>query len=236
MYSFDSKIRYSECDSEARLSIMSLLDYFQDCSVFHSEVCTAGVDFLKEKKHAWVLSSWQIIFNRMPKLMEEVTISTWPYEMRGFYGYRNFTMKDSNGELLAYASSIWVFLDMETGRPARIPEELANKYEYEAPLEMEAGERKIKIPTDYQEQESRTVPSYFIDTNQHMNNSKYVQVAMKYVPKDFKIGQLRVEYKKAAVEGDTLIPRVTVESECITVALVAEDGKAFAIVKFFAKM
>ena len=132
--------------------------------------------------------------------------------------------------------AIWVFLDMETGRPARIPEELANKYEYEAPLEMEAGERKIKIPTDYQEQESLTVPSYFIDTNQHMNNSKYVQVAMKYVPKDFKIGQLRVEYKKAAVEGDTLIPRVTVESECITVALVAEDGKAFAIVKFFAKM
>ena len=100
---------------------------------------------------------------------------------------------------------------------------------------MECGERKIKLPAEYEECAGLTVPSYFIDTNQHMNNSKYVQVAMKYVPKDFNIGQLRVEYKKAAVEGDMLIPRVTVEEDCITVALVAEDGKAFAIVKFLAQ-
>lgn len=235
MYSFDSKIRYSECDYEGKLSLISLLDYFQDCSVFHSEVCTAGVDFLKDNEHAWVLSSWQICFNRMPRLMETVTVCTWPYEMRGFYGYRNFLMKDSDGKVLAYANSIWVFIDLKTGRPTRIPDEVANKYEYEPALEMECWERKIKLPAEYEECAGLTVPSYFIDTNQHMNNSKYVQVAMKYVPKDFNIGQLRVEYKKAAVEGDMLIPRVTVEEDCITVALVAEDGKAFAIVKFLAQ-
>ena len=61
------------------------------------DVCTAGVDFLKDNEHAWVLSSWQICFNRMPRLMETVTVCTWPYEMRGFYGYRNFLMKDSDG-------------------------------------------------------------------------------------------------------------------------------------------
>lgn len=37
MYSFKSKIRYSETDSRGRLSLEALLDYFQDCSAFQSE-------------------------------------------------------------------------------------------------------------------------------------------------------------------------------------------------------
>ena len=32
MYTFDSRIRYSECDSEGFLTMESLLDYFQDCT------------------------------------------------------------------------------------------------------------------------------------------------------------------------------------------------------------
>ena len=32
MYLFKSQIRYSECDSQARLSLAGLLNYFQDCS------------------------------------------------------------------------------------------------------------------------------------------------------------------------------------------------------------
>ena len=37
MYSYQSRIRYSELDETGHLKIESLLDYFQDCSTFHSE-------------------------------------------------------------------------------------------------------------------------------------------------------------------------------------------------------
>ena len=30
---------------------------------------------------------------RYPKLAEHITVSTWPYSFKGFYGYRNFTIK-----------------------------------------------------------------------------------------------------------------------------------------------
>ncbi len=37
MYTFQSRIRYSEVGPDGRLTLESLLDYFQDASTFHSE-------------------------------------------------------------------------------------------------------------------------------------------------------------------------------------------------------
>lgn len=34
MYAFDSRVRYSECDETGTLSIVSMIDYLQDCSTF----------------------------------------------------------------------------------------------------------------------------------------------------------------------------------------------------------
>ena len=37
MYTFDSRIRYSEVDAEGHLDINAIIDYMQDCTNFHSE-------------------------------------------------------------------------------------------------------------------------------------------------------------------------------------------------------
>ena len=74
MYTFESRIRYSETDSEGKLTIASLINYFQDCSTFQAEELGLGLDYLKERHMVWVLSSWQIVAERYPKLCEKVTI------------------------------------------------------------------------------------------------------------------------------------------------------------------
>ena len=43
MYTFESRIRYSETDSEGKLTIASLINYFQDCSTFQSQDLGLGV-------------------------------------------------------------------------------------------------------------------------------------------------------------------------------------------------
>ena len=97
MYSFNSRIRYSEVGGDKLLSLNGIINYFQDCSTFQSEELNVGVGVLEEQHRIWVLSSWQIVVERYPALCEEVRISTWPYYFQGFCGYRNFTMKDSKG-------------------------------------------------------------------------------------------------------------------------------------------
>lgn len=232
-YEFDSRIRYSEVDSEGKLTWLALMDYFQDCSVFQSEQLQIGIGYLAEHHQAWVLTSWQICLNRMPKLADLVTTQTFAYAMKGFYGYRNFLMKDEAGECLAYANSIWALMDTQSGRPIRVSDEMEALYGMEPQLPMKCDGRKIALPQECEAKEPFVVPAHFMDTNHHMNNIHYVEVALELVPEDFMIGQIRVEYRKAALCGDTMIPKIHAKDDTmLTVVLADTADKPYAIVEF----
>ena len=232
MYQFDSRIRYSEVDKECNLTLTAMMNYFQDCSVAHSESLDRGVRYLSENHMAWVLSSWQICCDNMPRLFDEVTVSTWAYDMKAFYGYRNFTMDRKNGERLAYANSVWVLVDTLTGRPIKVPEDIIDEYGTSPQLEMECSSRKIKVPADMEAGAEMVVPKFFIDSNQHMNNEKYVAIAQELLPAECKIKELRVEYKKEAKLGDTIRSSVKKTDEGIVAVLADTEAKPYAVVQF----
>lgn len=235
MYQFDSIIRYSEVDADCNLTIPALMNYFQDCTTFHSETVGNGVKALAKRKQAWMLSFYQICIEQMPKFLDEVTIATYPYEIKGFYGFRNFCVTDKKGNRCAYANSIWVLMDITTGRPAKVTQDVIDAYGQDEKLDMEYCDRKLLIPQDVEEKEKIVVPSFFIDSNHHMNNEKYVMLAAEYVPNDFKVSELRVEYKKEAKWKDVIVPVVAREEKRITVGLLDESQKPYAIVAFLEK-
>lgn len=113
MYTFDSRVRYSEIDHTGNMTLPALINYFQDCSTFQSEDIGLGTEVLKAKKKAWILSYWQIVIERLPALGERITAGTFATEFKGLYGNRNFVLDDARGNRLAYANSVWVFMDME---------------------------------------------------------------------------------------------------------------------------
>lgn len=100
MYTFKSRVRYSECDQTGHLSLVDMINYFQDCSVFHSESIGQGVSVLEKEKKAWFLSSWNLEIERFPVLGEEIEIGTFSVGSRSFFGFRNFFMKDAEGNYL----------------------------------------------------------------------------------------------------------------------------------------
>ena len=67
MYQFKSRVRFSEVDSQLHMTLPSIINYFQDCSTFHSDSIGYGIEVMMEQGYAWILSSWQIIINRYPK-------------------------------------------------------------------------------------------------------------------------------------------------------------------------
>src|SRR5699024_2913386 len=145
-FSFDSRVRYSETGEDRQLSLNGILNYFQDCCTFHSESAGVGMDFLAEKGQAWVLSSWQIVVNRYPLIYEKIRVSTWTYAFRRFLGSRNFTMEDEKGELIAYANSLWTYLDIASCRPVNVDKKQIEAYTLEEKLDMDYFSRKILIP------------------------------------------------------------------------------------------
>ena len=212
MYSFDSRIRYSECDRNAELTIESLIDYFQDCSTFQTQDGPATMEYLREKNIAWVLNSWQIEIHRYPKLCEEVTIGTVPYTLKGPLGLRNFFMDTKDGERLAIANSVWTLFDFEKQVPTRVTDEIIKAYPLDEKLPMNYLDRKIKLPKggEATKAEEIIVRKHHLDTNNHVNNGQYIRMAMDSLPdnKDIKIKSLRAEYKKQALLSDVLYPEV----------------------------
>ena len=232
MYSFNARVRYSEVGGDRRLSVPGVVNYLQDCSTFQSEDLKMGIDYLEQSHRAWWLSSWQIVINRYPRLGEEIVVSTWPYDFKGIYGYRNFTFFDKQGEYLVNANSIWFLFYTKAGRPAKVESEDIRGYQTEGDkkLDMEYAPRRIALSGEYEAGEPVTVTLHHIDTNRHVNNAQYVAVAREAIPESFQIREIRVEYKKAAVLGDVMIPRISREKEACTVALCSQDGTAYAVV------
>ena len=249
MYTFNSRIRYSETDENAVLTVGSLINYFQDCSTFQTEDCGAGLDWLSAQNLAWVLSYWQIESFRLPRLYEQVRVGTVPYALKGFMGLRNYYM-DAGAERLAVANSVWALMDMEKMLPARITPEHAAQYTLEEKLPMEYLDRKVKVPEGgaVTEAEPVVITHTHLDTNRHVNNGQYVRMALDALDATGKAAampgrcaplkgkdkgkalRIRAEYKKQAHLGDTIVPLVHARDDGTTVDLRLE-GESCCVVE-----
>ncbi|WP_026524803.1 acyl-[acyl-carrier-protein] thioesterase [Butyrivibrio sp. MB2005] len=253
MYSFDSRIRYSECDINGFLTIEGLIDYFQDCSTFQTQEGPATMEAMEKLGIAWVINSWQVNVKRLPKLGESVTVGTVPYELKAFMGLRNFFMKTKDGEELAIANSVWSLINLEKGTPYRINDDIIKTYPLDEKLPMEYAPRKIAEPEDGRRfsVKEKKVGLHHLDTNHHVNNGQYIRIALaaieefsgkenfdslRTLAKNRQDFMVRAEYRQQAHLGDVIHPEIVIgageDSLTGCVVLLNDDGgKPYSIVE-----
>lgn len=232
MYTYEMNAGYSVMDASLCMTVPAILDCFQDAAIFEAENGRITVEYLYNRHIAWLLSSWQIVIDRRPRLNERIKIATSPYDFRGFLGYRNFTLTGEEGTVIVRAASIWTLIDTEKLCPTRPTQEMQDGYELGPKLEMAYAPRKIVLLGSGEVQERFKVRKYQIDSNQHMNNVEYVRLAMETLPEKAVIRELRAEYKKAAHFEDTMTAAVITQGDKHQVVWKdAEDG-IYAVVEF----
>ena len=232
MYHIKGRIRYSECGQDNKIKLSSIINYFQDCTTENSEMAGVGHQYLKERNRAWILNSWQLSIRRRPKVGEQIQVSTWATGFQGVFGPRDFQMTTDESEELVSAHSLWVYVETETGRPVKPSEEELHAYEVGQPLSMASAPRKIQLPEQMQVVDTFPVHKYHIDTNNHVNNARYVEIACEALPENFSVTGLRVEYKKAAICGETFILKSGRRENSLVTALCDAQDKVYAIVEF----
>ena len=234
MYTFDSRVRSRETAEKGTLTVTAAVNYFQDCSTFQSEDIGRGVRFLTDHGKAWWLSSWQIMFDRLPALGEPIVIATYPYDFKGIYGYRNFMILDREGNYLVRANSVWFLYDLKAGHPARVTEEDVRGYgePHAEPLPMDYASGKLPVLREYREGDHLVIARHHIDTNHHVNNARYTEIAAEHLPDGFRVGELRMEYRRAAVLGDVIVPRIGQSGQGIGVELCSPEGERYAAAWF----
>lgn len=234
MYQMTREVTYSQVRKDLKVDLAELVQYFQDCVLVQSEIIGKGVEETERSHTAWFLSSWQIQVERYPEFREEITIRTWPYEFKSMYGYRNFDVIDSAGNTIVKANSIWIFMDLEKMRPTKPTEENLKGYEIGEPLDMEYASRKINVLGDEYKVECAepiTVKYSFLDSNDHVNNGRYVKEAMDYLPTEKALQRMRVDYRKAATYGDKMYPHIYSNEEMWQLVFADENGSPFVIVE-----
>ena len=143
-------------------------------------------------------------------------------------------------EVCAYANSIWFYVDTKKGRPVKYEQKDGTGFEIDEEFPMEKADRKIIIPENADKTikgDRLKVRESHLDSNYHMNNREYVRIALDFMPDSFDIDdlrQIRVEYKKAAVLDEIMVPvyYFDVENKKIFVSLENEAGENFAKVEF----
>ena len=236
MYTYERRIGFSEIDSDNRLTIPAIVDFFQDCSTLQSEDLGVGYFVMRDKDLMWVINSWNISISERPGMCKKVTVGTAPYSMRGFLGQRNFALWNESGEMIVKADSLWSLINTETGRPEKVPEDVIAAYTFEDKLDMDYSGRKIKLEGDMTEADSFTVQPYHLDTNKHVNNGQHIKLAYAFLPAGFEAASLRVEYRAQAFLGNVIKPQIYKNESGYIVALCDEAGAPYSISEFKGKV
>ena len=128
MYEQNYFIHYYDVDLKQRASIFSLLRYFEDIAILHSEHVNRGIDYYTQHHVGWVLYKWDIKIIRYPAFKEAIKVRTQPSFLKGFHAFRYFDILDLKGDQIAAANSMWLFLNTDTKKPTRITEDIYKGY------------------------------------------------------------------------------------------------------------
>lgn len=234
MYSFDARVRYSECDEKGRLGLVPMMNYLQDCSTFHCEEHGGGIRALGEQGFGWILAAWSIEIDRLPEFGEKIEVSTWCYEMKSLHALRNFRIQDEGGRPIVRADSQWLLYSLSENKVVRIPESQRFYLEDTPRLDMPPMQRKIRPEGEGTEASPVLVSEQQLDTNRHVNNAQYVLMAVDALS-ELGLGgnpaRLAVQYRGMARLGDTVVPVVHARKDGAVVELKGADGSVYATVK-----
>ena len=235
MYEFSSRVRYSEIGPDMEMNPIDLVARMQDCCVFHSMSIGRGPKVWLSEKKSWMITAWHVRIFRLPRLGERITTRTWAYRFTRCTGERNFTVRDENGGLCADANSRWVYFDLEAKVPTLVPPEESEAFGTEKGLDFSDASKRIALPKEgLVPKEPFPVSARDIDTNHHVNNLRYIEMAKAYVPEDTdsRLKELRVEYLRQCRLGDVLTPRIAAEDNAYYISLDNCAGEPCAIVEF----
>lgn len=173
-------IRSYQTDDTGRLFIHQLFNLLQDAAHKHADGYGFGQRQLVEHNLFWVLSRLSVEIVKLPKVADEVLLSTWVKSIRGAISEREFSISIGD-EIIINASSLWFSLSGDNHKPSRLPSMYGNMMIANDVYATKEGSRKVEVDEHIDEQSSgqKIIVQYSdIDMVEHVNNATYVRWIM----------------------------------------------------------
>lgn len=195
-----------DINSLKELKNTSLLSYLEDVACMHSEIAGYGVTNMDKVKRSWIVLSWKIKILKRPMFNDYINVQTWSRCINKFYAFRDFKVYNDKQEILALATSKWVFINTENGKLVKIEDSVGNKYESE-PVTVFEDENlpKLNEPADSINSINYKITKNMIDVNNHLNNIYYMDIVKEVLPeKVSELNEFEIMYKKEVKLGETV--------------------------------
>ena len=115
-------------DINDHVNNVQYVQWMQDVAIAHSQA-VGGRKALHELEATWFAREHHIKYLLQVKKGEELLIRTWADSFKRSSSIRRYDFyRRSDNTLVAEASTVWVYVDLKTGRPRPIPETLRKLY------------------------------------------------------------------------------------------------------------
>ena len=211
-----AEIHSYDVDLSARMTMESLLKYFQEAAWNHAEHLGVGYSHLSRRGQVWLLSRMMVVVDSYPVWGQSVVVRTWPCGSQSLLALRDFELLDGDGHRLAGATSGWLVYDLRSRRPLRIEPiiEGISRFPEQRALGCEAPKvSAVEMPAA---SAAFSVKYSDLDLNDHVNNTTYARWILDSYPVDFhhthQVQSLAINFLAELAGGDS-VELCTVETK-----------------------
>jgi len=125
----DFRVRYYECDAFGHLNNANYLRYMQETAFDASASLGYDLKRYQAMNRLWWVRENEVEYLQPVYYSDVLRVKTWVADAQRATSLRVYEVTNlSTGVLVARGSTIWVYLDTKTGRPASIPDEVMLAY------------------------------------------------------------------------------------------------------------
>jgi acyl-CoA thioester hydrolase len=117
-------------DELGHVSNLKYITWMQEIAIQHSAAQGWPVERYLQNGAVWVVRSHFVTYVRPAFAGERITIQTWVAEIKPRSSLRRYLFSRTNDQgVLVEAETNWVYIDRQSGRPLRIPNDLRGAFE-----------------------------------------------------------------------------------------------------------
>jgi acyl-CoA thioester hydrolase len=129
IFAYPHTVGNHEIDEQGHANNVAFVAWLQAAAIAHSAALGWTTQRYRELGKGWVVRSHAIEYLRPALAGEKIVVETHVADMKKVTSQRVYrVVRLADRELLAKAETNWAFVDYATGRPTRIPVEIAHAY------------------------------------------------------------------------------------------------------------
>jgi len=177
------ELRYFEMNKFGEATSTTILTLLEETAADHCFTINHSLYDLEKQNVGWVLLSGIITMDRYPGYKEKIIIRTWLSSYSNIKGIRENIIYDEKLNIIGKAKGLWVFFDIIKRRPIQIFESIKERWSFcnDESINHDIT-NKIKPIDSAIDMREFKANRYDMDTNQHVNNIRYLQWLIESIP------------------------------------------------------